>query len=220
MFALWCSKTPKACGAVLHGLSDFPHAASVMFWLVDLKHAETPEKLAITWDHIDFGLLCVPPVLLAAVLERYITPAVYDRIISDNVHRIPVVDFIPLARHIPLARQLHRDVVFAGLSSSHTAFVTHLPNHEWYLSCYVADTRTKFSSMQVTADGRFEFSLTCTGNGTASVTLVGKGAMGAFVSVMDASSKSLRYVMSREFTLSFVAPAHLLVLPHASRRCN
>ena len=220
MFSLWCSKTPKACGAVLQGLRDYPHAASLLFWLADLKHAETTEKVAITWDHIDFGLLCVPPVLLAAVLERYITSAVYDRIISENVHRIPVVDFIPLARHIPLACQLHRDVVFAGLSSSHTAFVTHLPNNEWYLSCYVADSCARFSSTQVTADTRFEFSLVCTGNGTARVTLLGQGAVGAFVSIMDASGNSLRFLLSRKFTLSFDAPAHLLVLPHASRRCN
>jgi len=212
MFTMWCSKMTKAREVVVSALRDSPHAASVLCWL------EEEQRTRITLDHVDFALTCMPPLLVATVLKRYLTPELYDRIIGVNVYRVPAVDFIPLARHIPLTCQRHRDLALVGMSGIHGACITPLPNGEWYLSCFIARASSPFSSTLVSDD--VTFTLMCKGDGVAHVTLAGKGVSGAYVSELNASERVLRVFKRNYFTVPFVAPAHLLILPGACHACQ
>ena len=195
-----------------HGLRDGMHAGALVFWLAEtLGVAETMR------GRVEFALTCVPPVLVAMTIARrgLMTAELYDAIVTANLVRFALPDFLPLARQAPMAFDKHLDLVRAALASPNTPCMV----NGRCMSCYVSprDTQTSFATSGKTLDGHsYAFSYEClAGVGSVHIDLAGPGLRGAFVCVMDGTRNGYTYYRRGTFTIPLGTPrAYVLVMPH------
>ena len=217
LFDVWLTSGPEERAAMGEGLRDGMHAGAIVYWLVETVGTEVTHVV----QRVQFALASVPPILVALTIAKrnLMTAEMYDAIVTANVVKFALPDFLPLARQAPMAFDKHMDLVRAALASPNTPFMV----NGRCMSCYVSpvDNQASFATSGKTVDGHaYAFSYAChNGVGTVDVGLEGPGLRGAFVCQMDGTRSSYTYYKGGAITMVLGSPrAYVLVMPHVGRR--
>lgn len=217
LFNVWRRAGPGNRELVGRSLRDGMHAGALAVWLVT-----TLNTLGVTHprDRVEFALTCVPPVLvtLFASMSGLMTEEMYDAVVTANLHRVALPDFVPLARLSPAANVRHAALVRAATASPNTPCMLDDMGCRGGLSCYVlpADHRVSFT-MSGKSGADHKFAYTYNGVDTLRVCMEGPGICGAFVCVLDDVRRRYRYHKGGAFDVPLGTDgAYVLVLPRVS----